>query len=278
MTQLPLLIAALALTPSAVSAGAAPGNPDVIVTGRVNASPAQAQHFVAKATIAGQGQLARFHTPVCPVVLGVSAEAARAIASRLRETARGIGAEVASAPCQANLTIVVSDDGGALLSDIRRTSPGWVEGLRRAEIRDLIDDRAPVRAWAVVSERNADGVLVSTSHTDAPRSSRAMSASILRQSTRLDIDAAFVVIDRSVIAGKTTAQIADYAAMRGLARTRPVEGTSIGTILTLFGFAPDKAMPELTRADILYLQSLYRFGGTETLIEARARLARDILR
>jgi hypothetical protein len=45
-----------------------------------------------------------------------------------------------------------------------------------------------------------------------------------------------VLFDRAAVSGKTLVQLADYATMRGIARTRPAEsdGQPLDTILTLF--------------------------------------------
>jgi hypothetical protein len=74
---------------------------------------------------------------------------------------------------------------------------------------------------------------------------------------RQDIVASLVVIDIPAINGLTTIQIADYAAMRGLARTRPPKQTgAVGTILGLFD--KDATPPrEMTVFDLAYLRAVY---------------------
>jgi hypothetical protein len=57
-------------------------------------------------------------------------------------------------------------------------------------------------------------------------------------------------------------QIADYAAMRGLAMVRPSElADSDGTILSLFEPGANAATPELTEFDRAYLKGLYSLQG-----------------
>jgi len=66
-----------------------------------------------------------------------------------------------------------------------------------------------------------------------------------------------VLFDRTGVRGKTVIQLADYATMRGFARTRPAEGdAAIDTILALFD---EGAVPPggLTDFDKAYLRSLY---------------------
>lgn len=253
----------------------------IVVTARPNVSTVEAQQFVAQVTDTTQGNVARFQKPVCPMVMGLSEGAAETVVQRLRETVRGVGARLAPPPCEANLIIILTDNGAEFLADARRKQPNWFEGLSAKDVRGLVDSRSTVRAWAVVSSRNEDGLLAANNDPNdpnGPRSSRAMSASILRGSMRLDLELAFVVIDRSAVGDKTLAQIADYAAMRGLVRTHPAGGGSVETILDLFEGNRPTTVRELTRTDILYLQSIYRLTGTEGAIEARSRLSRDLTR
>jgi len=74
---------------------------------------------------------------------------------------------------------------------------------------------------------------------------------------------------------KTVIQLADYATMRALARTRPVEDVEgIGTILTLF----DSATPpqSVTDADVAYLTALYAMPGTRSLNYQVGRIAKGV--
>ena len=107
---------------------------------------------------------------------------------------------------------------------------------------------------------------------------RVKSASALRRVTRLDIEGSVIIIDRSAANGKTIAQLADYAAMRGLARTLPPDDGSPPTILNLFETSGASPVRALTASDLGYLQSLYRLSGMESLNTARSRLSRDIAR
>jgi len=74
-----------------------------------------------------------------------------------------------------------------------------------------------------------------------------------------------VLFDRDDVRGMTLAQLADYATMRGLARTRPVDGDGqvLDTILALFD--QDATPPdELTAFDSAYLGALYAGRANET--------------
>jgi len=266
------MFALLALIGAPVTAQ--PNNPDIVVEG---VSPADARQYVSQITDTSQGQVARFQAPVCPVVVGLSDETNRKISARIRDTARSLGASVAPERCDANLVVLVTDDASRSLAELRRAKNDSFDGLSSSEIDALTAETSPVRSWAVASLRNEDGERIyQQDDRNQPRSMRVKSASIFRRATRLDIDGSFIMIERPAVAGKTVAQIADYAAMRGLARTRVPKASSPASILTLFDGAPTRQAPGLTWSDRAYLQALYRFSGRESVSEARSRLARGL--
>ena len=271
------MIALLALIGAPVTAHQSP--PDIIVEAPANFSPAQARQYVTQITDTSQGQVARFQTPVCPIVVGLADETNRKISARIRSTARSLGAHVAPVSCDANLVVLVTDDISKSLAELRRKRSSSFYGLSPSEIDALTADTGPVRSWAVVSLRNEDGERVHDENDkNKPGAMRVKSASILREATRLDIDGSVVIIERSAATGKTIAQIGDYSVMRGLARIRVANLNAPGSILTLFNGTGTRPAPGLTWSDKAYLQTLYRFSGRESVSEARSRLSRELSR
>ena len=259
---------------------------DVIVTGRREVPRAVARRFATNITRAVDAQLARVRWPICPAVLGIDPVLAGQIADRIRAVARAAGAPVAGAGCRdANSTVIVATDPVALLADIRLKHPGWLTGLRAAEVGRLIAETGPARAWQINEVLNEDGRAMrgsaassgSTAPTTNPGSTadlslpsapvlQAMGSSILQPPTQQAISASFLVLDARATLGKTPTQIADYAAMRLLAATQPpVAGGD--TVLTLFSVA--EAPAALTVTDAAYLRALYHTPVTE---KASARL------
>lgn len=254
-------------------------NPEIIVEGPAKVSLSDARQYVTQVTDTRQGQVARFHRPVCPVVVGLPDDANRKISARIRNTARSVGAEVAPEQCETNFVVMVTDDSSASFAELRRTRDSWFEDMPPAEIDALAAEKGPVRSWAVISLRNEDGErLEDPKQRIEPRSMRVKSASALRRVTRLDIEGSVVLIDSSAANGKSIAQLADYAAMRGLARTRHPGNSSLPTILTLFEETGGGLAPALTLPDKNYLQRLYRLSGTESLSTARSRLSQSLVR
>lgn len=265
----------------------------VIVTAPPPPGKDQSQAFVHDITQPSYGQIARYHAPVCPLVVGLEPSSARVVRDRMMETVRGVGAEADANPrCSANLVLVVTDNGRQFVEDLRRKLPDWLAGLGPVDIGALIAEQTPARAWSVVSVRNEDGLTAEmpgyipkfrmsrgapwsmVGRSDVP-TMRVRTASIINQPTRADIDGSVIVIDRSAALGITLAQLADYTAMRGLARTAAPKDSGVRSILSLFDRGATR-QPELTRSDIIYLQALYRSGGRADVVKERGRLARAV--
>ena len=282
----PLLLA-LAITapllPARAQTARDPG--DIVVTGNKQADRNAAEAYVASIAVRSETQLARFHQPVCALVLGIPRPYSTIIEKRIAEDARGAGIDVAKkVRCDANLIVVIAEDGVALVKDIRIHYQGWLAGLSPADI-DALEKPGPARAWSVTSLRNEDGQGMRNSPLSAGNDPladkpvlRVMTASILRQPTRQDVEASFVVIDKAATIGLTLRQIADYAAMRGLARTRPPVGdaAALSTILTVFDPQAVSRPRELTSADTAYLRALYRGDGTAAAVNEKNAIARRI--
>ena len=285
ISAMPFLV--LAMVSGAAVAQDHKGAGDIVVTGQKLPEKKAAEQFVGAITVTSNTQIARFHQPVCPVVIGLPADYAATIASRIRADAGAAGVEVAKkARCAPNLILIVAADGAKFVSDVRNTRPGWLEGLSSDEIRALAKPAA-ARAWTVATLRNEDGMRLST----PPEGSGAVgdplsgkptllikTASIIKVPERQDMEASFIVVDEAATVGLTLNQLADYTAMRGLARTRSVGADgAVGTILSIFDPAGTASRPRgLTQGDALYLKSLYESPGTSSAVSERNRIARRL--
>ncbi len=256
----------------------APPPPDIVVTGKPDPT---ASEVVAQAkSITRMGDfyhdpLARFSEPVCPGVLGLPVDAAGIVVDRIRYNAERVGAPVASTTaCKANIVVIFTRDGGTEVRRLLKGNGYLFEGLETPEARALRDEAGPVRAWNVTALRNRHGQEESPSFAGPVLSMEGnpglppmrvitvpTSDSHLFLASRVDITASVVIIDLGAIDGMPAAQIADYAAMRTLARTRPAQGDSAAsTILSLFD--RDVQHPrEMTSFDLAYLRSLYEAGS-----------------
>lgn len=280
-----LAAALVAAIPATVFAQAtAPPQDDIVVRDRRVADRKAVETYVATISVRSESQLARFHQPVCSVVIGLPRPYSTIVEQRILADAVAAGVPVAeNTKCSPNLIVVIAASGADLVRDIRIHRPGWIEGLSSPDVEALIAP-APARAWSVTSLRNEDGRAMYTPPAGSGPASdalgdkpvlRVMSASIIKQPTRQDMEASFVVIDKPATMGLTLRQIGDYAAMRGLARTRPpAREVGVGTILSLFDGAP--APRELTGADSAYLRALYSTDGRDAAGTERNAISRRI--
>ena len=259
--------------PASLSAQTAPPPPpqdDIVVRARTETERKAIETYVANISVRSESQLPRFHDPVCPVVIGFDRPYAAIVEKRIRAVAAAAGVPVAKkAKCQANLMVIMAEDGAALVKDIRTNRSDWLGELDPTEVNALIAP-APARAWSVTSLRNEDG------SRQRGMFLTVMAASILKQPTRQEMEVSFVVIDKAPSMGMTLRQVADYAAMRGLAQTKaPASGGAIDTILGVFDPAATPSR-ELTVTDAAYLRALYASDGRDSAVTERNAITRRI--
>ncbi len=250
-------------------------NPEVVVEARRVTDRKAIRRFVGEITAPKVGQIARYHEPLCPEVVGLPYKYTDMVRRRIMETARKVGILVdQKAHCSANFLLIVSTDVNGFIHDARKRWPGWFAGMEQAEIDRLERSTAPARAWSTTSLRDergqevgSGGVLIT--HT----------ASLIDEVTTQYLDASFVIFDREATYGLTLRQLADYAAMRGLAQTRvPTAESGTTTILGLFETTGNGHPPEMTRTDLTYLRTLYKEKGFVKGVFERSRIAAELAR
>jgi len=204
-------------------------------------------------------------------VLGLPVDAAGIVVDRIRYNAERVGAPIAATThCKANIIIAFTRDGGAELRRLLKQNGYLFYGLETQEVRELQDETGPVRAWNVTALRNRHGqeesprvqplgLKIDRDPGLGPLRVITVPASDSRifLASRIDITASVVIVDLAAMDGMPVAQIADYATMRSIARTRPAKGdTAASTILSLFD--RDSGHPqEMTAFDLAYLRTLY---------------------
>jgi len=274
-----LVVAAFALPAAAQEQ---PGN--IVVTGAPLPSPKEARSYVGDISHPTDGQLARFHDPVCPDVIGIAPEFAARMTVRLREVAEQVGATLDKPGCAANIMVVIAPDGRQFLEGLRKGKPAAFHGMPSADIDRLFASSGPVRAFAVDELRDEAGH--SVGDPAAPLAgnrystvTQARSASLITLPTIRATLRVVVVLDEQATVGKGLNQLADYAVMRALGGAHPPvrDGTSRDTILTLFdaGVTPPRG---LTRLDLAYLQGVYRAPANTSAVEQENAIARSIVR
>lgn len=265
-----ILIAAACLAVAdgpALAQDRAPGQDDILVTGQRGEEPARRDiSRQARAITRPQNMydvpLARFQNRLCPGVMGLRTDHALMVVDRIRAHATDLKMWMApdDGTCRPNFIVAFVRNGQQQMAELIEANGYLFADVPLQERRELIEESGPVRVWSVIETRTRDGMPVpkAQSLSEPPVVSMWMAHSKIYTATREDIASVLVVFDLEQIQGKTLVQLADYAAMRGLARTRPVEGDGqpMDTILALFDESAPPP-PQMTDFDRAYLASVY---------------------
>ncbi len=257
--------------------------PQVVVSARRAQLRPRVLEFVTQVSaLDGDGGLARWQTPVCPLVSGLSKEDGEFVLERISEIARVAGAPLAGGHCPANLFVLVADDPKQLLKAMERqdravtfgdASPRAVDEFiatpRAARVwydsvMETADRTSPIRGFPNSAEVTTPGgagqldgdegagLAPDRITTDWERSSRVARTMVWAFSY------VYVVVDRKRLQGVTREQLADYVAMVGLAQIKPgARPDDAPTILKLFDGAPQSAPAGMSEWDRAFLKSLY---------------------
>ena len=225
---------------------------------------------------------------VCPGVTGLSEQRNGEITARMRRIARHVGLETAKADCKPTALVIFVDDKEEMIDALYREYPMLFGNERHREVPPA-KEPGPATAWHIKIKVDSDGIGVSREDVwiGAYRWGEVSVVSSPKPGSRLVAMArtlfvgSVVVIERESIIGLTPTQIADYAAMRSFAASRPDKMESVGaeTILTVLTAGPDDRIPmSLTAWDLTFLEGLYtgppmRVGGSQRS-EIRGKLTR----
>lgn len=257
-----LLGGALAAPALAQEAGA---TDDIVVTGKAVEPTRSEISRQARAITRPQNfhdlPLARFEDRLCPGVIGMKADYASMVIDRIREHAERLDMWLAKddGRCSPNFIVAFVRDGQSELAQLQRKHGHLFRDIPLHERNALLAEEGPVRVWTNTATRTRDGMPIPRRESlmDPPVTQMWMAHSKIYLATREDITSVVVLFDMDQVLGKSLVQLADYAAMRGFARTRPAEadGQPMDTILALFD---DEAPPaEMTTFDRAYLAAVY---------------------
>ena len=275
----------------------APEPAPIIVEGQKRPSHKEALRTVTDMTMIVESQIARFHDPVCPLVVGMARPAAAMVENRIRTTVRDMGGRTAGSGCEGNLLVFIAGDGTKLYRDIEAQRPLWLAGVSPSD-KARLAVAGPVRAWSVSSVRNADGQratlrakgavqtdgnghwMAAPGLLDKVAQLRVYNSSFIQNATRYHLDGSVVIIDADAAEGLTLRQLGEYAALRGLVQIREPQGVGqLDSILSIFDRPKETAPRQLTAFDRRYLGGLYanvdRKGYKSSVFE-RQSLARAI--
>jgi hypothetical protein len=295
---LALLAAGAALAaPSLARAEESASGPTIVVTGKASPTEEETREVVRRVARPVDGQLARFKERVCPRVTGFQPQYEALVAKRIKAVAEAVGAGAGDEGCVANLNVVVVDDGRGFVAELHRQHPEALAGLSDRELAALTHDEGAARSWTATAQINSLGATVGrpsptsgggiVKYSYGAASMQFGDVNVMRiyESSNIDpsvqqaIVSAWVVLETRATFGKSLAQLADYAALRGLAMVRPAELVgSEDTILALFEPESGAAPAELTEFDRAYLKSLYHVPARGWARQQVQRMADSIAR
>lgn len=258
-----------------------PSSSEIIVQG-IKSPDRQISDFVAALTDAPiGGQLSRFAWAVCPAATGLPQAQNAAVQERMRRVARAAAIPLAAEGCKPNVLLIAAPDKEVLIEGLYKLYPSYFSGISRDKVRGLARGPGPAAAWQVEGRIGADAEIVPSdgvSGLQIYQSTR--DPSRISAATRPHFLGAVVVVEHAALTGLTTTQLADYAAMRGFARTDPerLEKATAPSILTVLDAPMGSATPiTLTRWDFSFLKALYAMPAAKyvnhqrTAIRSRVR-------
>ncbi len=277
MIAVALLGAEPAIAPSPVETS------DIVVTGE-RGRDRRSENFVdAIAEPSAKGQIARFEDPLCPASIGLTDSDAAIVDRRLRRVAEAAGVRTAKPGCRTNLVILVVDDRATAIAHWQKSRPDFFEGLTKREVGALAGGEEPVAAWQIVAMKGADRRPVGRTESDTYDFTVHNQVVPTRIGTTIQFEfyGAFLLVEAAALKDMTLMQLADYAAMRTLARTDATAGATQATPTILSLFNPEGAAaapPSLTHWDLGFLTALYRIDpafGESAQRKAIAHIVRE---
>ena len=271
---------------------------DIVVTGELPSHrevTSQARAITATSNIRYY-PVPLFGDRLCPGVYGMKPDYAALMVDRIRHNAERFNLWMTEddGNCEPNLVVAFVDDGQALLHQIADERRWVFQGMPRHDRLSLLAEDGPVRVWTATGMRTRDGMPASSTQAlgggslaavdpvTGPQVVQMWSAhSRLYLAVREDITWVLVLFDRDDVRDKTLLQLADYATMRGLVRTRPVDadGVPLDTILALFDTSAEPPA-QLTAFDGAYLGAMYRgmpnLTGLTKALGVKAEMNRQV--
>ncbi|MBB3695463.1 hypothetical protein [Sphingomonas sp. BK580] len=219
--------------------------------------------------------IARFQDPVCVAVGGLPSKVSSEIAQRMLDDADSVGITLAGDRCRPNTMVLFVDDAHAELTKMAKSNHRALLGVGFRTRRALLKSEGPAFAWRLTEVRTRDGE--TSLPGEGPPTFHVAIASRVVQPVRQDVVTAVLIVERKAVLGKTSRQLADYAALRLFAGARELPAGGLDTILALFG---SKAAPpaQLTAFDRGYLRGLYTGAANAFAYSQRGRMAGAIAR
>jgi hypothetical protein len=253
----------------------------------------EVNHFVFAVAVSYlHDPLARWNTPICPLVAGLPREQGEFVLARLSQIVSSAKAPLAGEHCQTNFYVVVTQQPEILIKKWRAHDPRTFNSRDGAgHWRNFRDTPRAVRVWYNAELASSEGRQVISSDalagglaggglslnlgTANVPVNTASTGSRLTYSAVRSLSSVIVVVDANRVHALNFGQLADYVGMVGLAEVnQDAEVGPVPTILRLFRTAPDPPQG-LSPWDEAFLASLY--GVDQTSVMEQSMMKRHMV-
>jgi hypothetical protein len=215
---------------------------------------------------------ARWNTPICPMVAGLTRDDGEFVLTRLSEIAGSVGAPLAPRQCRANFIVFVTPDPvGSLKVWAARAGYQHLFGdAYPRNIQAFLQARRAIRVWynerQVAAENgsvltpgsSSNGLVMSGAGAVGTATVHSFNANRLEWNAVWTLSSVIEVVDAGAVKGLTFGQMADYIAMAGLAKFNlDADFGSAISILRLFKGTDEPKASSLSDWDKAYLKALY---------------------
>jgi hypothetical protein len=214
------------------------------------------------------GHISRFEHEACPAAVGLPPAQRTWVAARMRAVGGAAGVPMGSAHCRPNVVVIVTSDKRQLIEQLARRFPAYLGELPGREIARLAQSAEPTALWHLDGLVDADGrqLFAHGGNVVVERTTRG--GSRITDQAHREFTGSVLVVEANALAGLTTTQLADYAAVRTFTGADPARLPNRGlpTILAIIDAPMNSEVPiTLTGWDLAFLQSFYH---SETSIRA----------
>jgi len=219
------------------------------------------------------GHVRRFEQAICPRVAGLPAAQRDAVIRRMRAIGGAAGVAIGSGNCRPNVLVLVTSDRRRLIEQLDLAFPNLFGGLSNREMTRLAASSEPAALWYLTTLVDADGRERGSGARGDPaeaedphRPVKEVFQRTTQPQSRIadlahpDFYTTILVIEARALAGLSTTQLADYAAVRTLTGADPsrLGDAHVSTILNVLDAPMGSEIPvTLTNWDLAFLRSLY---------------------
>ena len=266
---------------------------EVVVKGARKTKPSAAFQQAVSGFVAAQSQpshiglLARYMTPVCPSVVGLTQRFAEYISQRITEVAAQAGAPRGSC-LRSNVRVVFTSQPQKLMDYVRAKDPGLLGYHFLQEERTLAAFQGPIDAWHMTGTRGWDGASWADDATNQKDpnvakgghyATASLGAGRLRGTVSSEFLFALVVVDSARVEKLPIGRIADQIAMMVL--TNPKRSRTCSALPTLLdSLNPDcpasASLVSFSPYDEALLKGLYASDAQATGATQRNDIAQRI--